>query len=36
MEKLDMKEEVQLQKQSITFILTLIIGGLWKIHEKND
>ena len=34
MKKLGMTEEVQLHKQSITFLLILIIDGWWKIHEK--
>ena len=34
MKKLGMIEEVQLHKQSITFLVILIIGGLWNIHKK--
>ena len=33
-EKSGMTQEVQLHKQSITFLLILIIGGLLKIHGK--
>ena len=33
-EKIGMTEEVPLQKQSITFLLIIIIGGLWNIHGK--
>ena len=34
MKKIGMTEEVQLHKQSINFLLILIIGGMWNIHEK--
>ena len=34
MKKPGMRQEVQLHKQSITFLLILIIGGWRKIHEK--